>query len=258
MPHLFVNRHRAYDLLSRSEKVGTHFVWESVNAILYILGGVTFVAGSVLFYPALAAEMNWGVWAFLGGSVLYLVVTLHDAIEVVRYPRIMNRAGRERRLEILAAIGYLAGTVLFLVGSVFFFSWVGLTDAGAWCFIVGSVLFVVAAFVNVVQYHHGTPASQKLLNLTAVTFVAGSVLFATASVPYLWPVDGDRIATDLFDYLASQYLIGSVLFLAGGILNYRRAWIVVMEAVRHHKERERAKATGKTRSGNAERGSVAG
>lgn len=236
MPHLITNRRRAYDLLSRSEKAGRHFVWESVNAILYILGGVAFVAGSLFFYPALAAEENWGVAAFFVGSVLYLVVTGHDALEVRRYPRVFRRHRRERRLETLAAASYLAGTVLFLVGSAFFFSFVDLVTPGAWCFVLGSLLFVLGAFVNVLEVREDTPASRKLFNLTAVTFVTGSTLFTTASVPYLWNVGEDAVALTLFDYVATQYLLGSVLFLAGGVLNYRRAWLIVLLALKRARE----------------------
>jgi hypothetical protein len=239
MPHLFVNRHRAYDLITSSEKAGRTFVWESVNAILYVLGGLTFVVGSVFFFPALGAEIDWGVWAFFIGSILYLVVTLHDMLEVLRYGGRERYSRRGRRLEILAASGYLLGTVLFLVGSAFFFTFIGLIDAGAWCFIIGSVLFTVSAFVNVLQIHHGDSSALKLYNLTAVTFVAGAVLFTTASIPYLWHAGRSAIAVELFVFLAAQYLVGSVLFFAGGLFNYRRAWILVLDGLRHHRDRHK-------------------
>jgi hypothetical protein len=238
MPHLFVNRHRAYDLVTTSRRAGRTFLWESVNAVLYVAGGLTFVVGSVLFFPALAAEIDWGVWAFFIGSLLYLVVTLHDMLEVVRYPKHGRPEPYGHVLELLAAGGYLAGTVLFLVGSAFFFTWVAMIHAGAWCFILGSILFTGSAFVNVLQIHHGSRAQQKLLNLTAVTFVAGSVLFTTASVPYLWHVDRASIADELFSFLAAQYLVGSVLFFAGGVFNYRRAWLLVLERLKHRGEKE--------------------
>ena len=238
MPHLFVNRHRAYDLSTSSEKVGRTFVWESVNSILYVIGGLTFVVGSVFFFPVLDVELDWGVWAFFTGSILYLVVTLHDLVEVLRYGGRRRYDRKGRGLEIVAATGYLSGTVLFLVGSAFFFTFVGLIDAGAWCFIIGSVLFTASAFVNVLQVHHFTSAALKLYNLTAVTFVAGAVLFTTASIPYLWHAGQSAFATELFAFLAAQYLVGSILFFAGGALNYRRAWILVLERLKHHRERQ--------------------
>jgi hypothetical protein len=227
MPHLIANRRRAYNLLTRSEEVRQHFVWESVNAVLYILGGLTFVGGSLFFFPALAPEEDWGVSAFFLGSILYLVVTGHDALEVRRYPSMLPQRSREARLERVAAICYLLGSVLFLVGSAFFFSFVSLVVPGAWCFVIGSLLFVAGAFVNVLEVREDPPAARRLFNLTAVNYVVGSTLFTTASVPYLWSVDGQAIARTLFDYVATQYVVGSAFFLVGGVINFRRAWLVV-------------------------------
>jgi hypothetical protein len=49
------------------------------------------------------------------------------------------------------------------------------------------------------------------------------VLFTVASVPYLWhfaaPVDGEIV----YGFLAWQYLVGSALFMAGGLFTYMRA-----------------------------------
>jgi hypothetical protein len=77
------------------------------------------------------------------------------------------------------------------------------------------------------------------MNLTAVTFVVGSVLFAVASVPYLWGVKTEPIRTTLYAFLAWQYLIGSVLFFMGGVFNYWRAYVVMRETIsgQHHGER---------------------
>lgn len=58
------------------------------------------------------------------------------------------------------------------------------------------------------------------MNLTAIAFVVGSVLFLVASVPYLWRVEAAADRTTLYAFLAWQYLIGSVLFLLGAVFNY--------------------------------------
>ncbi|MDZ7732647.1 MAG: hypothetical protein U5R31_05575 [Acidimicrobiia bacterium] len=67
----------------------------------------------------------------------------------------------------------------------------------------------------------------QLMNLTALTFVTGSILFTVASIPYLFHL---RNATDesiVDSYLAAQYVAGSTLFLLGGLISYRRAYLVV-------------------------------
>ncbi|MEO0683011.1 MAG: YrhK family protein, partial [Pseudomonadota bacterium] len=210
------------------------FWWESFNAFAYKLGGVLFVIGSVLFFPALSAWANLGAWIFFAGSILYLIVTGHDLLEARRHAR-GGPGGRAttERLQLIAAWTYVAGTLLFMVGSIFFLSWVGWERAGAWCFILGSLLFVAGAVVNVLEsFDAGAPTQLRLMNLTGLCYVVGSVLFVVASVPYLWDVRGEAAERVLHAFLAWQYLIGSLLFLLGGVLNYRRAWLLVREAMR--------------------------
>jgi hypothetical protein len=146
----------------------------------------------------------------------------------VRARRAGRSRSRERTLELIAGASYLIGTVLFTVGSIFFLSSVGWIIAGAWCFVIGSLLFVLGACVNVLQIVQArSVVTLQLMNLTAVSFVVGSVLFTVGSVPYLWPVEDPLDQRLLYGFLAWQYLIGSALFFLGGIFNYWRAYVVI-------------------------------
>ena len=78
--------------------------------------------------------------------------------------------------------------------------------------------------------HADSLVTLQLMNLTAVSFVVGSVLFVVASVPYLWSVQAEADRTMLYTFLAWQYLAGSILFLLGGVFNYWRAYIVMRDA----------------------------
>ncbi len=233
MAHLFVNRPRLHDLLDRDASLKRQFLWETINAVVYKLGGAVFIFGSILFFPSMKPYADLGAWVFVAGSLLYLLVTGHDMVEVLRYARI--RKGPPSIwdwLESVAAASYLIGTILFTIGSVFFLSAVGLFAAGAWCFVIGSLLFVLGAVVNVLMIVRVKEMlSLQLMNLTALTFVTGSVLFTVASIPYLWHVEtpGDRELIDGF--LAWQYVAGSVLFFLGGIFNYWRAWITIRDEI---------------------------
>lgn len=233
MPHLFVNRPRMHDLVGTDPSQKAHFRWETVNALVYEAGGLVFIAGSICFFPALSAWADVGAWTFFAGSLLYLLVTGHDMAELVRnHWRRRTRADVWERLEFWAGASYLAGTLLFVVGSVFFLSTVGLTAAGAWCFIVGSLLFVAGAVINVLQIVQADDlVTLQLMNLTALTFVVGSVLFAVASIPYLWSFASEADSRTLDGFLAWQYLVGSGLFFAGGLINYRRAYRVMAQAI---------------------------
>jgi len=228
MPHLFANRPRYSDLVSRNPDVRDHFRWESLNAAFYQIGGATFVAGSVMFFPRFHAYENAGAWLFFFGSLFYLVVVGHDVVEVQRYWRAEREQPIARRLERIASNAYLAGTLLFIVGSLFFLSWWGWAIAGAWCFVIGSLLFVIGASVNILQiFKASTFLTMQLMNLTAVSFVVGSTLFVVASIPYLWTIKSSADRATLFAFLAAQYLVGSVLFFIGGVFNYWRANIVM-------------------------------
>lgn len=85
------------------------------------------------------------------------------------------------------------------------------------------MLFVLGAVINVLAKDLIT---LQLMNLTALTFVTGSTLFAVASVPYTMALNDpmDRKTIDAF--LAWQYIVGSALFLAGGVFNYWRAYVI--------------------------------
>lgn len=229
MPHAFIARARIMDLTRDDPELRSHFRWESFNAAAYEIGGVLFVLGSVCFFPSLSAWADAGAWIFFAGSVLYLVVTLHDLAEILR--RGGGDAAHLRRMELIAAWSYVVGTVMFLVGSVFFLSWMGMERPAAWLFILGSLLFVLGAVINVLQsFLAESPEQLRLMNITGLTFVVGSVLFAVASVPYLWTVRDAADAAELFAFLAWQYLTGSALFLLGGVANHWRTYRLVAAA----------------------------
>ncbi len=232
MPHLFTNRARLHNLTKGREDLHAHFRWETVNAIFYLIGGLVFICGSIFFFPRYEKYANIGAWTFFAGSLLYLVVTGHDMAEVRHAWRTSSRHDRNDLLEYTAAASYVLGTILFIAGSIFFVSTVGWLIAGARCFIIGSMLFVLGACINVVQIvQNRSLVTLQLMNYTAVAFVAGSILFTVASVPYLWSIKNrsDRIL--LYTFLAWQYLVGSGLFFVGGVFNYWRAYVVLRDEI---------------------------
>ena len=233
MTHMFIIRSRIHDLTRGRSVLRAQFRWETINAVVYKVGGLVFIIGSILFFPRFEAYADIGAWTFFVGSLLYLVVTVHDLAEVRRHWRASTVHDRSMIMEWTAASSYVWGTILFTAGSIFFLSAVGWYTAGAWTFIIGSLLFVLGACINVLQIIQAdNRITLQLMNLTAVTFVVGSVLFAVASVPYLWDVSNPSLQVTLYTFLAWQYLIGSVLFLGGGVFNYWRAYLVVRAAIK--------------------------
>lgn len=236
MPHMFTNRLRLHNLTRGRSDLEAQFRWETINAVFYKTGGIIFIIGSILFFPRFKAYADIGGWTFFIGSLLYLIVSLHDLIEVLRHWRAVKQHNRDQILEYTAALSYVLGTVLFTIGSIFFLSTVGWFKPAAWMFVGGSLLFVTGACINVLQIVQSKSiATLQLMNLTAISFVVGSVLFTVASVPYLWNVKTPSDRTTLYAFLAWQYLAGSLLFFIGGVFNYWRAYLVIRDEIKMQK-----------------------
>jgi hypothetical protein len=76
------------------------------------------------------------------------------------------------------------------------------------------------------------------MNLTAISFIAGSVLFLVASIPYLWTIESAAERYTLFTYIAWEYEIGSVLFFLGGVYNYSRAYLLMREKIQQRTQQK--------------------
>lgn len=219
MAHHFTNRQRSY-------KTGPkNFFWEGINASTYIIGALCFVAGSIFFLPMFKEYATAAAWLFIIGSLIYLGVTLHDCAETTHYYRYNKRSSRKTILELLTLTGYVVASVLFLLGSICFLPDVFKEAWGAWCFIIGSTLFAACATTSVTQITEaGTLTGLQRLNATAICFVIGSILFLIPSIPYLWPAKQSNLTQTLFTYSAGQFIFASLLFLAGGVVNFYRAY----------------------------------
>ncbi|WP_111748036.1 YrhK family protein [Salinisphaera orenii] len=223
MAHLVTNRPRVGSPQVADPDHPAHDWWELVSLVVYELGAALFIGGSIFFLPALASSQFVGAWLFLIGSILYLVVTGHDLLEVVRFWRLFFTRTLGQTLELLASLNYVTGSLLFAVGSVFFLPSWDWPVAGAWLFVLGSVAFVVGASVNLLQvFESPTLAYLELFNLTVAWFAVGSVLFLVASVPYLWDLHSNRDATLVMTYAGFEYMAGSILFLSGGLMIHLR------------------------------------
>ncbi|RJS92390.1 YrhK family protein [Salinisphaera sp. Q1T1-3] len=228
MPHLFTNRPRVPSREPDTETLDLSWLWETRNALLYELGGVLFIVGSALFLPRFEAWQDIGAWLFFVGSLVYLVVLIDDLLETSHFWPKPRPISISRLLEVAALWCYIVGTLLFTAGSLFFLSWWGWRTTGAWTFVIGSALFVVGACLNVLMIIRASSViTLQLMNLIAVMFIAGSLLFLVASVPYLWQFEAEADRQVVHGFLAWQYLAGSGLFLIGGLLNHYRSHLVL-------------------------------
>ena len=112
----------------------------------YVLAGCFFVLGSVLFFPELEEYYLGGCYFYFFGGGIYLCTSAYDLLEVWHttdgeFDRAMNL------LYVVGSVIYLVGTWLYLPGVPHLGGRMP-TELGAWCFIVGSLFFVYACFVN--------------------------------------------------------------------------------------------------------------
>jgi hypothetical protein len=234
MPHLFANRSRQFALLKPADHP-FHYVWQWVSAFLYIIGGILLVVGSVFFLPKYDDYEVEGTYMFLVASILYLWVSTHDIIEVIKAPR--EEDNNDLILELMAGFSYAIGAILFIVGSIFFLPGNTYNEiAGAWLFIMGSVLFVVGACVNAKQiWSSPDTVSAQIANLIAVNFVMGSTFYLSASIPYLFDFQSESDANTEYKYIATIYIIGSVNFVIAGFLDMKRFhWVSKLPSSEHN------------------------
>lgn len=204
-----------------------HQPWQKLNAMLYLTGGIGFLIGSIFFYPHFEDQFpTAGAWIFFAASLLYLVVTVHDLIESRQYFNQNKSVKSYKKLESFSVLVYTLGTLLFAIGSLFFLPSLKLATTGAWCFIIGSILFVIGACLNVMQIiYTNSKITMQLLNAVAISFIVGAIGFIIASVPYLW--QSSTINEDLiYSYTATTFLISSLCFVTGGIFNFKRLELV--------------------------------
>lgn len=131
-----------------------------VNETIMILAGLTFVWGSVCFYPGPFEDYQGGCILFIIGSAVYLFKSVQNMMKQVRkhgWRRIHKDI--EHYAEFSENVCYVAACLIFCIGCVLF--WPGIYQGNetnklrgeiiaAWCFIIGSLGFVIASFFNAI------------------------------------------------------------------------------------------------------------
>jgi hypothetical protein len=233
MAHIFSSRKRIHNLTASDKDLRAQFRWETINAIAYKIGGLLFVIGSFFLFPSRSEYAPIGGIIFLIASLIYLSVNIHDMLEIRRYWTLAETHPLELKLEYFSGFTYLFGTLCFIFGRVVSFPAIEMQVLGTWLFIVGSLLFVIGAVVNVLLIiKEQSMQLLQLMNLTAITFILGSVLYGLASVPYLWFFESSSDHLMLLNFSAWQYMLGSILFLLGGVFNYWRAYLFLQNAIK--------------------------
>mmetsp|Transcript_92021 Transcript_92021/g.269226 ORF Transcript_92021/g.269226 Transcript_92021/m.269226 type:complete len:268 (-) Transcript_92021:96-899(-) len=204
---------------------------------LDILGGIFFVVGSICFLPTFSHELYIflsGCALFVVGSLIYCGICIFSLAESIRERGV-------KTFEACENVLYLAGSVIFVVGTILYWppeahhrgmDWlVESISLGAYfnlftpefegtlLFILGSLLFVCAAFVNGLDQRTFDSDESRLLGATTTLYMGGSLLFVIGSVAFL----PDMGCTDQMVTLGAWcFVVGSVLYVIGSIISLIR------------------------------------
>lgn len=239
MPHLVVERVRSLppcpcvvpDSLPSKR---THLQFALAVEALEVIAGVTFVVGSVCFLPAYSRDLEaflLGCFLFVVGSLMYVVICSITLAEAIRYEGLWSAETAENALYTLGSWVFLVGTVLYWppeahYGNInwfqmhlslsAYFNLFSREFEGTILFIIGSLMFVLAAFVNGLNQRAAFDSVRtRLLTATTSLYMAGGILFVMGSVAFL-PNLGCGELMEAFG--AWLFIVGSVFFVFGGLV----------------------------------------
>jgi hypothetical protein len=194
------------------------------------------MVGSVCFFPALAHNLDIflaGCSLFIVGGAIYLILSVINLAEALREK---DRGSWETHQHLLYFVGsffFLVGTILYWpsraqwktieylkgVSPVQYFNLFPPELEGTLLFILGSVVFAAAAFINGVNETAGDTVSGQLLRASTSLYMAGSLLFVVSSFAFL-PTFG--LSDQILGLGAAGFLVGSAFYFVGGIASFAR------------------------------------
>lgn len=236
-------------------------------SVINILVQVGFVWGSYLFWSSETSDLQLGDVLFITGSVITFVFAAYNLAESRAHWQNYYMAEREDRIEFWETACFFLAGLIFMIGS--FFYWPGIynywySDAteheinemeesgeahGARCFIIGSILFLIASMFNAIglgmnkEENEQNPMMRRVhyIHLVALFFSQmGSVLFVAGSWMYR-PVissacpdyneryegaaqEGEIVAEHACETVGwfgtKLYIIGSTFYLIEALLNF--------------------------------------
>jgi hypothetical protein len=153
-----------------SEKGVTSF--EAGENMLYAAGSYAYLLGSILYYPGedqykqLEEMKDMSLVQYsnlfereLSGTILFILGSFFFAFAAFTNALNQRKFGQwsSRMLTIVTAL-YLGGSILFAMGSIGFLPNIGssgtLLALAAWCFVVGSSLFLVGSTLSLWRTSH--------------------------------------------------------------------------------------------------------
>jgi len=259
MPHLIIERVRSFELFGSPPQLGAgSFVLPTFASgglkqhrfsayaieILDVIAALMFVPGSVCFLPQFSRQEGYlllGCRIFVVASIIYCAICLLALGEAMSLKGHASFEVWENTLYLAGSLAYLGGSVLYIpvaptsmlqalwnLGHAMpMMSLADLCDsldgghqlAGTILFIIGSVLFALAAFTNALNIRKFDDLSSKLLTTTTTSYLIGSLLFAMGSISFIPHLGCGESMVALG---AWNFIVGSFFFLTGSVVSLAR------------------------------------
>jgi hypothetical protein len=210
--------------------------WRMTHAILYVFGGVTFLLGSICYFPSIA-NGSWGGWLFTWGSTAFLFADLFEwwtnnrigccnagatGAMMTRFNASVTLLPRVRAIGICPSMENglnffmsATGSFLYLLGSIYFIPSLDKIVLGTQIFIVGSAFIFCSQSWKLLRYPNYKEDVAAVhvdagAGIGGVFYFIGSILF----LPQYCVTDEDTTRA------AILFTIGGANFLYSGL------WIV--------------------------------
>lgn len=252
MPHLLIERIRNTPALcpcGRRYKDGKPMRMRDNMACAYtvemvdIVSGLIILIGSACFLPSFSRDMDifiLGCVLFVVGTTGYLIVAIFCLIEALMESGIESLEACENSLYVAGALLFNAGTILYWpeqanwpitiaskeLSPGQFFNWFSPEFEGTVLFIIGSLFFAMAAYVNGLSQRNFDTPVEKMLTAATTCYMIGALLFLMGSVAWLPELGcGQRME----EFGAVMYVIGSLAYVIGGVISLIRTSIQLDE-----------------------------
>ncbi|RHY32503.1 hypothetical protein DYB32_002512 [Aphanomyces invadans] len=203
---------------------------------LYWIGGLAFLASSILFYPYFNAPQRAdnlgdeiGSLGFVFGSVTFLVgsgIEVYHAVPVQSIPM----RGVLQWTPLMSSLLNTIGSMQFVVGSFFFIPdyFNAYPSVGCLLFIGGCLCFCLSIVADFTRFSTSEVTSAfewsdlvSVWFLAAVVNFAGNVLFISGCYYYLpqfLQVPDAHVAAENVSFATSQFVVGSLCFALAPLL----------------------------------------
>jgi hypothetical protein len=210
--------------------------WRRAHGFAYLIGGVTFLIGSIMYFPAVSDYVAGG-WCFTIGSFTFLFADLFEWWMNNRVGCFMDAAYRkdyeekctegmrpanttggmwDRAVNGVNFFYSALGSFLYLWGSIYFIPSLNVIVQGTWIFIFGSVIIFTSQSWKLSRYTWSDDYPAAGVDLGACI---GGLFYLLGSIMFLPAEDSTDVATMA---AATLFTMGGLcFFLSGVFMEYR-------------------------------------